>query len=250
MTSPQWLAAAAGSTYRAQAGQVNQFLVGHTSSWLYAGTLQASQTTGTGVYSSTQGTYLAQPFATTANQTTIGQVWLQVSTVGGSPITATITPLTLTLYLDGGGTPTGSALASTTVNEQYVYSSGFWLQFPLGVTGLIGSTTYQLVLSPAGTGTAYYVWQHSNQVSGASTSTDGVTWTPQTYGLMYQVYDASTGGNVQFIWDDAGARWTRFSYDSLGRYSMISEYVIAQSGNAFQSSRTLSYTNLTLTGVS
>lgn len=250
MASPSWLGASAGNA--ANAGMINQFLAGHTSSWGYGGAVQASQATGAALYVSSQSTYLGQRFTTGVSQTTIGQVWLQVSTVGGSPTTATITPLTVSLYADSSGTPTGSALATTSVGEQYVYSSPFWLPIPFAVTGLTASTPYWIITSPAGTGSAYYAWQRSNQTSGAATSPDNTTWTTQTYGLMYEVYDltAGTGSVPQFLYDDAGARWALITYDAFGRISTLTEYCAAQNGTPLQSVRTFTYTNGFLTGVS
>jgi hypothetical protein len=250
MTTTKWLAATAA--HAGLAGQVNQFFYTHTAAWVYQGVLQASQTTGAAVYATTASEYLAESFTTGAAQTTLGQVYLQVSTVGGSPITATIAPLTLSLYADSLGSPTGTAIASTTVTEPYIYSSPFWVPIPLTASGLTPSTKYWLVTNPVGTGSAYYVWQHSNQVAGASTSTDGVTWTSQAYGLMYQVYDhTTTGGSVQFLYEDNGARWTQVSYTGTGLISQLTEYCTAQAtANPFTSVRTFTYNGNYLTGVS
>lgn len=248
MAAPSWLAASTGS--RTLPGQVNQFLGVHSSTWVYAGVQRAAQATGTALYASTAGAYLAQTFTTAAGQTTVGQVWLQISTVGGSPTTATITPLTVGLYATLAGAPTGSALASTAVHEQYVYTSPFWVPVPLCATGLAAGATYALVVSAAGSGSAYYVWQHSNQPSGASTSPDGTTWTAQAYGLMFQVFDQTPGGQVQFLYDDDGARWAQFTYDSVGRVSALTEYCTAQNASApLTSTRTLTYASGMLTGV-
>ena len=251
MATPNWLAASAGAT--TLPGQVNQLLGQHTSAWLYAGTQKSAQTTGSGVYQTTQSQYLAQSFNTGVSQTAVGQLWLQVSTVGGSPVTATIPPLTVGLYASSNGSPIGAALGSVTLNEQYVYSSPFWVPVPLAVTGLSPSTTYQIVTFPVGSSSNYYVWQQSNQTSGASVSADGVTWTTKTYGLMYQVFDqtASASGDVLFFFDDGGARWVQLGYDSSDRLSSLTEYVTAQSATApLQAARTFTYTNGFLTGVS
>ena len=247
MSAPAYLAATAG--YRSLPGQVNQFLAAHGATWVYAGAQRAAQTTGTGVYASTAGQYLAQQFTTAAGQSAIGQVWLQLSTVGGSPLTATIPPLTVALYASSAGAPTGSALASATLAEQYVYSAPFWLPVPLAATGLTASTVYQLVASPAGSGAAYYAWQHSNQASGASTSTNATTWSAQTYGLLFQVFDQSPGGQVQFITEDGGARIVQFTYNTQALPSQIVEQTIAQDGSVLYSTRALTYTGGALSGV-
>ncbi len=248
MTTPAWLGATAA--YPSYAGQINQFLGGHASTWRYTGnTLISAQATGTGVYETTASQYWAQSFTTGSSQTALGQLGLQVSTVGGSPITPTISPLQLSLYADIGG-PSGSPLATVSVGEPYVYSASFWVAVPLSATGLTSSTRYWMVTSPVGIGTAYYVWQKSNQPSGASLSTDGVTYTPQTFGLMYQVYDQSGSGQLTQFYEDNGARITLLTYDSQGRVSTITEYVTTQGGSVLTSARTLTYSGTYLTGVS
>lgn len=245
---PAYLGAAAGSN--AQSGQVNQFLATHNSQFVYSGVLQSSQTTGSSVYSSTQTQWLAQTVTTTSSQTAIGSVSLQLSAVGGSPTLNLIPPLQVALYADSGGLPSGGALASVSVSGNYIYSAPFWVSIPLVATGLSGSTPYHLVTALVGTTGHYYTWQQSNQVTGADTSPDGVTWTNVAYGLMYQVFDQSGGAPLQAISDDSGARTTTFTYDALNRISQIVEYTIAQDGSYLVSSRTLSYTNGLLTGVS
>lgn len=249
MAVPVWLGATAGAV--GQAGQLNQFLGTHDSAWTYSGaTLRASRAVGNTFYLSTTGQYLAQQFTTASAQTTIGQVWLQVSTVGGSPVTATIAPLTLSLYAVSGVFPTGSPLASVTVTEPYVYSAPFWVPFPLVVAGLTPSTIYQLVLSPAGSGSAYYVWQETNTTPVSLASPDGVTWTAQAHGLMYQVFDQTGSGRLLSVYDDAGARWLQLTYDAQGRVGTVTEYCVTQGGGTVTSTRTLTYSGTFLTGVS
>lgn len=243
---PTWLAATAG--HGAQAGQVNQFLGVHNSVFLYQGTQKAAQTTGAAVYQSTQSQWLAQSFTTAAGQTQVGAVWLQIATVGGSPTSAAIPALTVALYAGSNGTPTGSALASTSIAEQVVYSSGFWLQVPLPVT-VTPSSAYQLVVSQAGTSSHYYVWQQSNQTSGASTSADGVTWTTQAYGLLFQVLDQAVTGTLQALYDDSGARVTQLSYNTSGVLSQVTDSVLAQDGSIVTTTRSLTYSGASLIGV-
>lgn len=249
MTTAAWLAATAGQ--RPQPGQVNQLLGSHDAVFVYNGnTFQSGQTTGTGLYVSTAGQYLAQEFTTGAAQTVIGTVHLQVSTVGGSPVTASIAPLTVSLYASDAGLPTGTALASTSLAEQFVYSGGFLLAVPLGVAGLSPSTPYQIVVSPAGSGSAYYVWQRSNQTSGAAVSTDGVSWSAQAYGLMFQVYDLSgAAGAPLYVVEESGARTTQLSYTN-GLLTGITEVTAAQGGGSFYSNRSLTYSNGLLAEVS
>jgi hypothetical protein len=248
-TVPAYLAATAGRS--ARAGQVNQFLGAHTSQFVYAGgTVQSSQATGAGVYSDTLTQWLTQRFTTGVSQTAIGSIQLQLSTIGGSPTLPLIAALQVGLYADSGGLPSGAALASATVSGTYVYSSPFWVTVPLVATGLSPGGPYHVVTAIAGTTGHYYAWQRSNQATGAASSPDGVTWTNQTYGLMYQVYDQSGTGLLQLISDDSGAHVTTFTYDSLNRISQVAEYTTAQDGTSIQSSGTLSYSNGLMTGVS
>lgn len=248
VNTPVWLAATSLAT--GQAGQVNQFHGTHSSVWVYSGAaLISQQATGSSTYQPSYTQYYAQQFTTGVSQTTVGYVTLQASTVGGSPTTATINPLVVSLYANSGGAPTGSALATGSITEPQVYSSGFWVQVPVYATGLSGSTEYWLVITEVGTATAYYALQESNQVAGALTSPDGVTWTAAAYGLMYQIFDTTSSGQLTQIIDDGGARTTNLTYTS-GKLTGITEYVAGQSGATFQSTRTLTYSNGTLVGMS
>lgn len=249
MSAPAWLAASTGAA--GLPGQVNQFLLTHESAWTYAGSsLQAQEAIGSTVYSSTNGLYLAQLFTTGASQTTVGIVNLQISTVGGSPVTATITPLTVLMYATSFGVPTGSPLATAMITEQVVYSSPFWVPVTLNAIELTPSTEYALVVEAAGTSSAYYAWQQSNQVIGALTAPDGTTWSSQGYGLMYQVNDASGASwPPLYLTDDGGARLTTFTYNASGQLTGIAEQVQSQTGTDFLSSRTVTYSNTVPIGV-
>lgn len=248
MPTPTWEGASAG--FAAQPGQVNQFLTGHNSVWVYSGSVvQASAIIGNSVYVTTASQYLTQDFTTGSAQTAISQVLIQVSTVGGSPITATITPLVVSLYASSAGLPTGSALASATLTEQSVYSAPFWVPLPLVAT-VTPSTTYQIVVSAAGTGTAYYVWQESNTGSGAATSPDNVNWTQQAYGFMFQVYDnTGTTGPLLSMVDDGGTRTAQFTYTG-GQVATISEFAQTQNGAGQTQTRTFTYSSGQLIGLS
>lgn len=250
MGSPNWLGASPG--FVGLSGQINQFLGSHASVFGYSGSvLQASGGSGAATYLSTDGVYYAQEFTTGASQTAVGSVALQLSTVGGSPITETISPITVGLYASSFGVPTGSPLAQATLVEEYVYTSPFWVSVPLAATGLTASTPYQIVTTPAGTGTAYYVWQQTAALFGASTAPDGVTWTNQAYGFMYQVYDNSgSTGNPILLTDDGGARYTAFTYSSSGQPVTITEYTQTQNGLGLLQTRTITYSGNYVTGMS
>lgn len=249
MATPTWRAASARR--RGDAGLITQFLGTHSAQWVYAdpGPVQTQQATGTAVYQSLESGYVAQTITTGSAQIAIGRVALQISTVGGSLVTATISPLQVSLYAASSGLPVGDPIASAQLAEPYVYQSPFWLPVPLLATGLSPSSIYVLVVTGPGTSSAYYAWQRSNQGNGAATSTDGVSWTAQPYGLMWQTYGTTVGGQVQSIVSDDGARITEFTYSGT-TLTGIAEYTIAQDGSTLVSNRTLAYAaNGMLTGV-
>ena len=248
---PTYKAAVVGGP--GNAGTTNQFLMPHDTSIVYdSATLQASATTGSGVYTSTESQYLSQQFLTTSAQTTISQVWLQISAVNGSAITNNIDPLTVGIYADSGGEPIGSPLGSASLVETAVYLSGFWVIVPLTVSGLTASTPYHIVVGPAGDATSYYVWQRNNLVAGAATSPDLIAWTDQAYGFMYQVYDASATGGSEwaFLVEDGGARWSQYTYTS-SLVTGTTEYTVDQTGSgSTEYIATLTYSGNLLTGIS
>lgn len=247
-TVPTMLAAASGQP--GNAGLVSQFLAAHTAAFIYSGArVVSSQATGSGVYQSTASQWLSQEIVTGSSQTVIGSIALQLSTVGGSPTSALIAPLTVGLYADSGGLPSGSALATATVSSQYVYSQPFWAVIPLTAT-VTASTTYHLITNLVGSASHYYAWQQSNQTTGVATAPDGVTWTQQPYGLMYEVLDQTASGQLLSISEDNGQLITTLTYNSVGQIATVSQYAATQTGSSITSSGTLSYTSGLLTGVS
>jgi hypothetical protein len=219
---------------------------------LYAGTQQAGQTTNGATSTSTNGLWLAQSFTTGAAQTAIGYVIVPVSTTATSG--SSLSTTTLALYANSGSAPTGAALASVTLTAEYANlatggTATNGLICPLPITGLTAATTYWLVLhSTASTGS--YTWYRSNQASGASTSTNGSSWSAQTYGFVYQVFDQSASGQLTALWEDSGARWQAYSYNTVSALATVSQYTLAQSGGYVQSYRSLTYSGGVLTGVS
>lgn len=248
-TTPTWLGATSGSL--PVAGQVNEFLGTHSAQYLYAGVQTAVQGTAGSTSSTTNGLYLGQSFTTAAGQSTVGYVVVPVSTAttSGSLLATT----TLSLYATSGGAPSGSPLVSTVVTAEYANlatggTATVKVPIPLPVTGLTASTTYWLVLAAAGSASHSYTWYRSNQTSGASTSTTGSSWTAQTYGFQYAVYDQTASGLMTATWEDSGARWTALTYNSLSQIATLAEYTVGQTATGYtQGLRTLSYSNALLT---
>lgn len=230
---------------------MSQLIGAHQATFLYSGgKIVSQQTTGSGVFQGSQNNWSSQTIVTTSSQTAIGSVNLQLNAVGGSPTLNLIPVITIGLYADGSGLPTGSAIVSTTVSNNYVYTAPFWVSIPLPATGLSPSTQYHIVINMVGSASHYYAWQQSNQNNGAATSPDGLVWTFQNFGMMYQVLDQTSTGNVTTIFEDNGARFITLTYNALNQVSSVSEFVTAQGGGYIQSSGTLAYTNGVLTGVS
>lgn len=248
---PAWLGATTGQT--GVAGQINQFLGTHPATVLYAATQTAGQTTAGASSTNTNGTYLAQSFSTAGGQTAVGYVILPLSTTTTSG--SSLAPTTVSLYANASGAPTGSALVSATVTAEYANlatggtatNTAF---YPLPVTGLTASTTYWIVVASAGTSGNNYTWFRSNQASGASTSANGTTWTAQSYGFKFQVFNQAASGLLTHTWEDSGARWTWNGYGTTNLITKQAEYTTSQGTNQYvQSFRTLSYTSGLLTGV-
>ena len=249
---PTWQGATSGVA--GAAAQVNQFLASHTSQYLYAGSQTTSVVTSGAAATSTNGLWIAQSFTTAVGQTAIGYIQGPISTTTTSG--ASLAPTTLSLYASSGVAPTGSPLVSTTLTAEYAYLStangntNTFTIYPLPITGLTQSTTYWLVLqSTASVGA--FTWFRSAATSGASTSTNGTTWTAQTYGLRYSTFDQTASGNMTCTWEDAGSRWTASTYNSTtGALATYAEYTVSQgSAQYVQGYRTLSYSSGLLTKV-
>lgn len=238
---PAYLAATAGS--QALAGQVNQFLVSHSATYVQAGTRQAAQTTSGSGFASSVNQWIAQSFTTTSSQTTTGYVVVTAS-VGGSP-----SPWVFSIQASSSGTPSGAPLASTPLPAEFVPASAGPVTVILPVSGLSPSVTYWLVAEATGAGTDFFEWSTSNQVSGAATSPDGSSWTPHSFGMLYQVWDASLVPPLTGIWEDSGARWTSFGYTG-SLLTSVKEFTTGQTPAGYtESARALTYSGGLLTGI-
>lgn len=242
MPSPTWQAATAGSS--ALAGHVNQFLATHAVTYVYTGTQTAAQSTAGAGGTSSNGLYIAQSFATIGGQTTTGYV-IVTAAVTGSPA-----PWTLSIQANSAGAPSGTALTSAAVPKEFLSGSAAAQAVMLPVTGLAASTTYWIVATAVGDVSNFFTWSKSNQVSGASTSANGTSWSAQGYGLLYKVFDASVVMPLAGTREDGGARWIALTSNGSGQLTAIEEYTAGQSANGYAASvRTLTYTSGLLTGV-
>lgn len=241
VATPAWLGATA--TQAAQAGQINQFLGTHAVTYLYTGVVLESQAVAGSGGIATNGTYLGQHFTPGANQS-VGRITLNLSVTGTPP------PLTVTMQTTTGAGPSGTILATTLVPPGFVTASSTAVAIPLPCS-LTSGTEYWIVLNAVGDASNFYTWFKSNQTSGASTATALPTWTAQTYGFLYAVYDTTAGNTLVHTYADSGARWATFVLNANGTPSQISEYTVAQgSAQYVQSVRALAYSGALLTGVS
>lgn len=246
MTTPTWQSPTSGQPPKAS--HVNQFLVTHPMSVIYQSPAQGSaQTTAGSGNVNSNGTYVAQSFTTSAGQTAITYVIMYASSTGSF---TGLPPTTVSLHANNAGAPAATALQSVTVTGEYVGSlplANMPVPLPVSVSP---STTYWLVMSAAGDASHFFGWHKSNQTSGASTSPDGVTWTAQAYGLMYQVWiQGVAGSNEFFTWEDSGNRWSFIDYNSNGTVSTLAEYTVGQTATTYtQTFRNFHYSLGQLTG--
>jgi hypothetical protein len=247
MPTPTWLAATSGQAPKV--AQVNQNLGTHKAQLLYTSLRKANQSTAGAGNTQTNGLYIAQSFTTAVGQTQTGYIVLTISTTGG--LTGLLPPTTVTLRTNNAGAPSSTILGTTTLASEYVATGPATSVIPMPVTGLTASTTYWIVLSATGDSTHHFNWSKSNQVSGTSTSPDGITWTPQAYGSLYEVWDQTISGIQPIIlWEDSGARWVWLNYNADDTVATIAEYTAGQTTTGYmQSFRNLTYSGGSITAV-
>lgn len=224
MATPAWIGATSGQPQLAK--QVNQFLGTHAVTFVYTGVSVASQTTAGSGGVNSNGLWIAQSF-TTGSFTTVGRMAFNLVVTGG-PV-----PTTLSLRANNAGAPASTALVSTVLPPGWGNAAAAYQTFPLPVTGLAASTTYWIVASAAGDVSNYYTYNKSNQVSGASTSPDGVTWTAQAYGFLYQIFDLSATPPLLHTWEDSNARITRIFPNANATPGALEEYNVSQGTNQY-----------------
>lgn len=239
VTTSTWNGATTGQP--PLAAQPNALFGVHKTQVLYTGTVQSVQNTAGSGATASNSLYIAQSFTTGASQTAIGYIYLQLgaTTASGS----VLSPMTVGVYANSAGAPTGSALLSVQVTAEYVNPAPSFVLFPMPITGLSTATQYWIVTTPAGNVSNNFTWGKSNQASGTSTSTNGSTWTAQTYGSLYAVYDQSIVAPVAALWEDSGARWQTFYYNTQTEVADIGQYTVAQNSSYVQGFKALTYSN-------
>lgn len=230
MASPTWLGATSGQL--PASGQINQFLVTHPATIVYTGVSLGSAAVGSGTVA-TNGLYVAMEFNPGTNQTP-GRFVLTMS------VTGTPAPLTLTIQTNTAGAPSGTVLATTVVPYDYLTGSATATSIPLPCS-FTGGLSYWLVANAVGDGSDFYSFTKSTAGSGASTSTNGTSWTAQAYGLAYNRFDQSAVPPLVHTWEDSGLRWTSFQ-SSADLPTGFQEYTVAQGANQYvYSGRTIGY---------
>lgn len=240
MATPNWQGASTG--IRPQAAQINQFLGSHTVTIVYAGTSFASQTTAGAGGTNSNGLYLAQSF-NTGGSSGMSRVVLTLA------VTGTPNPATVSIQSDNAGVPSGTVLGSTVLPPTFVAGSATAISIPV-FAAVAAATQYWIVINAVGDVSNFYAWSRSNQVSGASTSPNGSTWTAQGYGFLYNCFVWAYVGAPVHSYEDGGLRWATFATNASGALSNLSEYTTAQAANDYVTSiRAFTYTNGNLTSI-
>lgn len=245
-----WLAATTDQPPLAQ--HINQLLVTHPTQFIYTGAQQQFDTTAGAASTGTNNLWLAQKWSTQAAQTTVGYITIALSTTATSG--SVLPPVDVSIYTDNAGAP-GSAILSTVVTAEYANletggTASNLITIPFPLTGLTASTNYWIVVpATTATGGQYTLFQ-STASSGASTSTNGTTWTAQTYGFLFSIYDYAVATPLVAIWEDNGQRWQCLKYNANLGVSSRAEYTGGQTASGYnQGYRTLSYSNGLLQGI-
>ncbi len=171
-----------------------------------AETLQEYYDTGDDAYYGMYGNQWAMQSFTPAASHTVTKVWLRVYKVGTPS-----NPMTVSIFATdvGTGKPTGSALASGTLNPTSFTTdtAGEWKEFDLGAgTALTSGTKYAIVAKTAGGDTNNRVnWRYDNSSSSyaggqqGQSLDGGSTWTLYTADNMFKEYAAATAGSLKTI---------------------------------------------------
>lgn len=238
MATPNWIGATSGQL--PLANQINQFLGTHAVTMVYKGVSLGSSTTLSGTATNSNGLWIAQAF-TPGAQT--AQRWIFTLAVTGSPA-----PLTMSIQTDSAGAPSGTALSTTLIPNAFVAGSAGQVSVPTAPVTFAAATQYWAVFNAVGDVSNFYAVSRTTAASGVSTSTNGTSWTAQTYGMYYQRFDNSVTGTLLHTYEDSGVRWTSLGYSS-NIINTLDEYNVTQNSGFFQSARTFTYSGTNLTAV-
>lgn len=102
--------------------------------------------------------------------------------------------VTVGLYADSGGQPTGSALTEVSIAASTLGGSAGWTSWNFGDYAVTGSTKYHIVMSRTGSPTGgAVVWREDTGggYSGGNSSTSadgGSSWTPQSGDMLFKLF--------------------------------------------------------------
>jgi len=244
MTTPTWASAQVGTS--AQAGQINMFLGSHQAQYIYTGTNQgvggaAPTATFTDMKSGGTPSLAAKIVAYPATTVSYAWVWLKA--------TGNAADVTAQWWTNSGSTPGAQfgGSPSVTIPAEIVSSfggtGGFWVAFPMPITGLTATTTYWLVLSSPGSSTNFVSWAVDSAVTGRATNPNSPpsgAWTTQTANFSCVVWGTDVAPfNLNFIWEDSGAGWVGLTWDAAGKNITT----IAEFCGALRSVRSLTATS-------
>lgn len=237
-----------GSPQPVLASHPNQLLMTHQDSLFYQGnnSLSINQTI-TGTVSTAGGTWVAQKVtATAAMNNAISYVTVFVSS--GTP-DGTLNPTSVQLYTDNAGAPGTPIPPMMALTNEYTFEVPSAAVIPIGiVTGLVTGTPYWVVFKGVSSASLSYTFSNSNSAGfiPASTSTNGTTWTAQSYGLWMKFWTTDTTGPLTWVRHEIdtvglGTAWTTYYRTGTpgGYTSNVFEYVPAQLTNKYQQSTLL-----------
>jgi hypothetical protein len=242
MSAPTWRAPQSGQAV--QAGDINQFLGLHATTYIATGALfDFESTTGaSSVPLQASGTfqYAQQVFANSTFPGRLGYVGAYLQAVGSGA------DVTITLFATTSGVPTTQV--TSTVASQVVLPAEFIptgapgvCYAPLPISGLTPSTIYAMVLTSPGTASNYVTWQKSVRTGAAfSGNGSGGGWVSQPFGMRYELWagpgigSLGQDGRLAFVFEDGGARWSQFVRTPNGTIATVREYT-----GAMRSQRTV-----------
>lgn len=244
-----FLAATTGQPPLAQ--HINQLLTTHPTTFVYTGAQQQFNTTAGSTSTGTNNLWLAQKWNTQVSQTTLGYVAIALSTTATSG--TVLAPTTVAIYTDNAGVP-GTSLFSITVTAEYANlatggTPSNTLIVPCPLTGLTAATNYWIVVTASTSAGGQFTWFRTTAVNGASTSPNGSTWTAQTYGFIFTIFDKTMASPLVAVLEDGTQRWQAIRYNANLEVANLAQYTGGQTATGYnQGYRTMTYTNGLLQG--